>query len=217
MTYSNDEVLAILREQEGLLFEPGSRASYSNSGYVLLSLLVEEVAGLPFAEFLEHRFFAPLGMDDAFVVLDPAARPAERAIGHHRVDGGFETDDYRSTTGAGGVYASRSDLERWYEGLTEGRVFSDSMLQLASRPPELPEGRLTPYGMGWLAEFAARDPLADRWYVFAMGSLQGHRSVFHWYQPDGWSDELLIVWLANADSGAPLDALRPLRERLLAP
>ena len=41
--------------------------------------------------------------------------------------------------------------------------------RLESRPPNLDSGRLTPYGMGWLAEFAGRGPLKDKWYVFAFG------------------------------------------------
>lgn len=211
-TYSNAEVFDILHAADGLRFEPGTRAAYSNSGYVLLSLLVEEVSGLSLAEFLDRRFFGPLGMADAFVATDPARRPDDRAIGHHRAADGFEPLDYESTTtGPGGVYASLADLEAWYRGMREGRVLSDSTLRMARRPPELPEGRLTPYGMGWLAEFAARGPLADRWYVFAMGSLRGHRAAFKWYE----EDDLLVVWLANSDSGAVIDAFHPVAAEVL--
>lgn len=211
-TYSNAQVLEILRGAEGLLFEPGSRASYSNSGYVLLALLVEAVSGQAFGDFLEHRFFEPLGMDDAFVVVDAARRPADRAIGHHRGEAGFTELDYGSTTtGAGGVYASLSDLELWFRALRDGRVLGEASLALASRPPELSGGGLTPYGMGWLAEFAARGPLADRWYVLAFGSLRGHRAAFKWFQ----EDDLALVWLTNSDSPAPIDAFHPVPERVL--
>lgn len=211
-TYDNAAVLEILRDADGLLFEPGSRAAYSNSGYVLLARLVEAVTRESFAAFLERRFFGPLGMDDAFVATEGIALPAGRAIGHRRVDGGFGVHDYRSsTTGAGGVYASLSDLERWHRALRDGRVLGPETLRLASRPPVLTSGRLTPYGMGWLAEFAARGPLADRWYVLAFGSLRGFRALFQWYQ----DNDVLLVWLANADSEAVLDAFHPVPELLL--
>lgn len=204
-TYSNPEVLEILEAAGALAFEPGTRASYSNSGYVLLTLLVEAASGRPFEAFLQETFFRPLGMDDAFVVTDPDARPADRAIGYQTTENGFQVDDYGSTTtGAGGVYASLSDLERWARALRRGELVSDSLLALASRPPPLPEGRLTPYGMGWLAEFASRGPLADRWYVFAAGMLQGHRSVFQWYR----EDDLIMVWLSNGTSPEVFEALR---------
>lgn len=211
-TYSNDDVLEILRQAGGLLFEPGSDDSYSNSGYVLLALLIEELEG-SFSRVLENRFFEPLEMGDAVVALD-GARPAVRAIGHRKVEGGFAEWDYASSTiGAGGVYASLSDLEQWYRALREERVLEAATLRLASRPPALRSGKLTPYGMGWLAEFAGSGPLQDRWYVLAFGSLRGFRAVFQWYQ----EDDLLLVWLANGDSEAVLGALHGVPEHLLAP
>ena len=210
--YSNEDVLRILREAAALRFEPGTRAAYSNSGYVLLALLVERATGRPFGGVLEERFFEPLGMTDAFLAAGGAERPAHRAFGYRAADGSFEPYDYASSTsGAGGVYASLSDLEAWYRALEAGRVLSPATLRMASRPPELPGGRLTPYGMGWLAEFAARGPLKDRWYVLAYGSLRGFRSVFQWYQ----QDDLLMVWLANGDGEAVLDTLHVVPELVL--
>ena len=211
-TYSNADVLEILQQGDSLLFEPGTRASYSNSGYVLLSMLVETVTGTSFAEFLETRFFERFGMADAFVAVTPGDRPGNRAIGHRLSVSGFDEYDYSSsTTGAGGVYASLSDLEAWFRALRANRVLRPSTLHLASRPPALTTGRLTPYGMGWLAEFPARGPLADHWYVLAFGSLRGHRALFQWFQ----EDDLLLVWLANSDAGELIEAFHPLPERLL--
>jgi len=211
--YTNADVLAILEQADSLRFAPGTRAGYSNSGYVLLSLLVERVAGEPFDAYARRRFLDPFGMRDAVVAVGgPPERP--RAIGHRPTGaGGFEPWDYASsTTGAGGVYASLSDMERWHEALRGGRVVSDSLLALASRPPELPGGRLTPYGMGWLAEYAARGPLADRWYVFAFGSLRGFRALYQWYP----ADDLAVIWLANSASEEVLETLRAIPKYVLA-
>lgn len=210
-TWSNAEVIETLAQADGLRFETGTRASYSNSGYVLLSMLVEEVSGVTFGEFMEERFFGPLGMGSTFVVDETGTTPHERTTGYSQTPDGWAQNDYASTTtGAGGVYSSLADLERWATGLREGRVLSDRALALASRPPELPGGRLTPYGMGWLAEFHAQGPLANRWYVFAFGSLNGFRAAFQWYQD---SDDLLI-WMINSDSGAAVDAIMGLGEAL---
>lgn len=212
-TYSNDQVIELLRQVGKLQFEPGSRPGYSNSGYVLLAMLVEELSGQAFATFLEDRFFEPFGMEDAFVALDSAGRSATSAVGYRRTEGGsFAKHDYESsTTGAGGIYASLSDLERWYRALGDGRILESTTLQRASRPPNLDSGRLTPYGMGWLAEFAGRGPLQGKWYVFAFGNLRGFRSVFQWYQ----EDEVLLVWLANGNSDAVLDTMHSVPELLL--
>lgn len=212
-TYSNTDVLDILRA-DSLRFEPGTRAAYSNSGYVLLALLVERVTGKPFAAFLRERLFEPLGMRDAVVVTRSTDRPHRRALGHRSASDGFSPYDYNSTTtGAGGIYASLSDLEQWFSALRDGQVLSQRSLALMSRPPVLTSGKLTPYGMGWLAEFAARGPLANRWYVLAMGSLRGHRAWFQWYQ----EGDLLVAWLANAADGTIVEAFQTLPALLLSP
>jgi CubicO group peptidase (beta-lactamase class C family) len=210
--YTNADVLRILADADSLLSPPGTRARYSNSGYVLLSLLVETVTGVGFDEYLERRFFAPFGMSDAFVAVDGPPAIA-RAVGHSAREDGFRPLDYNSaTTGAGGVYASLADLERWHAALRSGRVISDSLLHVASRPPELPGGRLTPFGMGWLAEFAGRGPLADRWYVFAYGTLRGFRAVYQWYP----GDDLAVIWMANAASEDVLRTLMAIPPYVLA-
>lgn len=210
-TWSNAQVIETLAEAEGLRFETGTRASYSNSGYVLLSMLVEEVSGMAFAAFMEERFFGPLEMTSTFVVDGTESPQGALATGYSRTSDGWDRNDYASTTtGAGGVYTSLADLERWAAGLRDGRVMSDRALALASRPPELPGGRLTPYGMGWLAEFHPQGPLADRWYVFAFGSLNGFRAAFQWYED---SDDL-IIWMINSDSEAAVEAIMGLGDVL---
>mgnify|MGYP006214872287 CR=1 FL=1 len=80
---------------------------------------------------------------------------------------------------------------------------SGSTSTTARWPATLSEGRPTPYGMGWLAEFHPRGPLADRWYVLAFGSLRGFRAGFHWFE----EEDLLVAWAANSDAGAVTDAL----------
>lgn len=56
------DVLGFLQKQQRLLFEPGSQYRYSNTGYVVLGLLVERVSGLSYSQFLKKDIFDPLGM-----------------------------------------------------------------------------------------------------------------------------------------------------------
>ena len=60
--YTHAHVLDILSRQKGLNFPPGTRYSYSNSGYNLAAVIVSRVSGKPFAEFSRERLFAPLGL-----------------------------------------------------------------------------------------------------------------------------------------------------------
>src|SRR5947208_10903948 len=56
------EVLQLLEQEAAGKFAPGTRWSYSNSGYVVLGLVVAKISGKPFSEFLRERIFAPLQM-----------------------------------------------------------------------------------------------------------------------------------------------------------
>src|SRR5713101_722496 len=56
------EVLDLLKQEHGGRFAPGSQWSYSNSGYVVLGLVMAKISGKPFREFLRERIFVPLKM-----------------------------------------------------------------------------------------------------------------------------------------------------------
>jgi CubicO group peptidase (beta-lactamase class C family) len=176
-------------------------------------MLVESVSGVSYADFVQQRLFEPTGMNNAYVVTEPGALPVGRAVGYIADHAsGWRRAEYDSAVpGPGGVYLSLADLEAWYRALADGRILKADSLALAARPPELPGNRRTPYGMGWLAEFAARGPLKDRWYVLAYGSLGGYRAAWQWYR----EDDLMIAWLANGNDDELLGAFHGVAERLL--
>lgn len=62
----NADVLRALKQVDHTQFPPGKKYQYSNSGYVLLSILVESVSGTPLSEFLQSRVFGPLRMSRSF-------------------------------------------------------------------------------------------------------------------------------------------------------
>ena len=205
-TYSKVDVLKILDDADSLLFQPGSKSSYSNSAYVLLALVIEKLSGKTYAQFVDQRFLRPAGMRNATVVATARDLPARRARGYARKDNGFALADYDAINapGPGGIYASLEDLYRWSLALRSGRVVSRDAMKTASTATVLTSGRDTEWGMGWLAEFHGRkDVLAGRTYVAAFGSLRGFRALLKWYQ----QDDLIVVWLANSDSNEVFDAL----------
>ncbi len=79
--HSRDELLEHIAGYT-LWFEPGSRAGYSNFGYFLLAVIVEEVSGTSYADLLEERICAPAGMENT--VIDVTTQLIERrAAGYH--------------------------------------------------------------------------------------------------------------------------------------
>ena len=116
----DDEVLALLRGEARGRFAPGTSWAYSNSGYVVLGLVVARVSGKPFGEFLRQRVFAPLEMRHTVAYEQGRSEVERRAYGHARDGAGFRQEDQSATSatlGDGGVYSTLEDLAKWDEAL----------------------------------------------------------------------------------------------------
>jgi CubicO group peptidase (beta-lactamase class C family) len=207
----DDEVLALLRGETKGLFPPGTSWAYSNSGYVVLGLVVARVSGKPFGDFLRQRIFAPLEMDGTLAYEKGRNEVRERAFGHARDGDGFRAADQSPTSatlGDGGVYSNLEDLARWDEALRVNELLSPAWMKLALAPVRLADGsearwppgprggdNLDPgqpvsYGFGWFL-----DPWRGRSRMWHHGATSGFRSVIERF-PD---ERLTVVVLANRD------------------
>ena len=176
--FDNSQAIAWLERTAKLDFIPGTRISYSNAGYVVLARIIERLSGKSLHDFLAAEFFEPLGMRHTGVIDGPHPAPADAARGYTMTNGVPALHESRSrTAGPGGVYSTVEDLYRWDRAYAERRLFSDSTVARASRPAVLASGRPTAYGYGWLAEFPAKGPLANVWYVASTGDLKGFQAL----------------------------------------
>jgi CubicO group peptidase (beta-lactamase class C family) len=141
----------LIQEYAGgkLDFEPRTRWSYSNTGYIILGRVVEKVSGKSFAQFLEERVFKHLGLEHSafepkeekgvasgytsFALGEPEAAPREAQGWIHA---------------AGGLFTTPSDLCRWDLALLEGKLLKEESFQLMSTPRKLADGRTRNYGCG---------------------------------------------------------------------
>jgi CubicO group peptidase (beta-lactamase class C family) len=148
--FTMDEALRMVFRQRALNFPPNSEYLYSNSGYLLLAVIVERVAGMPLARYSEQHFFGPLGMastqwrDDWYRVVPGRVTAYSRGE-----DGGYVMDmPYMSVYGAGGLLTTVDDLLRWNAHLGNptllGRAWADAMHQ----PGRLTSGREIGYALG---------------------------------------------------------------------
>jgi CubicO group peptidase (beta-lactamase class C family) len=182
---TNGEVVAALRRHPSLAFQPGERYAYCNANYVLLSMIVEKVAGVSFRSFLQERIFDRLGMVSTFVYSDPRQKTGNVAVGY---DEAGKPDDYVScTTGDGGVYSSVGDLFKWDQALTTGMLVSPSSLALAFTPATVGSGTST-YGFGW-------NVTEDRHgrSVWHTGNTCGFRAYIH----RGLTERNTVIMLTN--------------------
>jgi len=150
---SDRNALNLVRQQNKTYFEPGSDFRYSNTGYALLSLIVESVSGTPYAEFLKRNIFSPLQMTNTIAYEAGISKVENRAYGYALENGQFVPSDQSLTSavlGDGGIYSSVNDLFKWDQSLYTDKILSSQMLKqaytVASPKTDLPNAG---YGFGW--------------------------------------------------------------------
>lgn len=131
-------------------FEPGTKFSYSNTGYLILGRVVEKVSGKPLAAFLEERIFKRLGMEHS--LLDPAKGTKGVAPGHTSFLAGPLELSLPEGKGwlhaAGGIAASAKDIAKWDLGLMESKVLSQASFDKMGTPRKLSGGKISDYACG---------------------------------------------------------------------
>jgi CubicO group peptidase (beta-lactamase class C family) len=197
-------VLELLKGQKAGKFAPGSRWAYSNSGYVVLGLVVEKVSGRPFDEFLHDRIFVPLKMTHTVAYERGKNEVPDRAYGHSKENGGWSETDQSPTSatlGDGGIYSSLSDLAKWDETLRLHTLLGEPEMrpaltpaQVADAPPTEPDGAPAAYGFGWFL-----NPWKGRARMWHYGETMGFRTAIQRFP----NDRLTVIVLCNR---ADLDA-----------
>lgn len=204
----DEEVLELLEKENKGKFAPGTSWAYSNSGYVVLGLMVAKVSGVSYADFLQRRIFAPLAMKETVVYQKGKNEVRYRAYGHDLKNGQFVVTDQSATSatlGDGGVYSNLEDLSKWDDALANHTLLSAQEMQPAltavklvgGREPHWPAGpgddNLAPgqpvsYGFGWFL-----DPWQGHTRMWHSGSTMGFRTVIDRFT----ADHLTIVILCN--------------------
>jgi len=154
---SNSKVFDRLVKEKFLRFTPGDKYEYSNSGYVLLAMIVAKVSGMSFAEFIGKYIFTPLGMKISFI-LDSSTAHKSRATGYGKF--GEVSDNVGFTVGDGGICSTVDDLDRWDVALYGDQLISQAALHEAFSPAVLNNGTTAPYGFGWMLKIENNDPVA---------------------------------------------------------
>jgi len=205
----DEEVLDLLKQQKVGKFAAGESWAYSNSGYVVLGLIVAKVAGQPFSQFLAERIFKPLHMRTTLAYVSGRNEIRNRAYGYSRNQSGeFEANDQSSTSatlGDGGVYSNLTDLAKWDDALRDHALLSAREMTAALTPVRVADGsqpfwpaqaaddNLDPgkpvsYGFGWFL-----DPYKGHRRSWHFGTTSGFRTAIERF-PD---DQLTIIILAN--------------------
>lgn len=147
---SEQDLLSMIWRQRELNFTPGTEWMYSNTNYILLGLIVSRVSGMSLPQFAEQKIFKPLGMTHTRFVDTPAILIPHRARSYEPAsDGSFRNAAYSTSSGgAGNLYTTVQDLQRWYRNFDNARVGGRDVLERMLAPGHLNNGRATGYASG---------------------------------------------------------------------
>ncbi len=179
-------------QSDSLEFEPGEEFSYTSFGYVLLSAVIEKVAGRPFMDYLEDEFFAPLGLnitlDNADQVDHLAAEPYEywREVMYNA-----RYANNSCKFGGGGLSASTQDIVLFDLALLQHQLINKESLDLVFTSMQLNNGEKTDYGFG-LQFYTDPD---GREYAWHSGRSRGGRNALVIYP----TEKLVVCISANTN------------------
>jgi len=205
---NDDDVLTLVASKDSLSTPPGVAYCYSNSGYVLLGMIVARVSRMSFPEFVRTRIFVPVGMPSSVAHVEGADTVPRRAYGYSPRSGSFVQTDQSvtsATLGDGGIYSNVDDLVRWDLALAAATLIDRAALAEATTPPVLPGGP-SDYGFGW---FVDRYRGEQRWRH--TGETSGFRNAILRFP----ERKLTIVILTNRSSGEPQAIAERIADRFL--
>ena len=174
-----------------LAFTPGSRWSYTNSGYYLLGLIIEKVSGLDYYDYLQRQVFAPLGMSHTYSGDDRLVIPGR--VRGYQGRGATLTQappwHYLVPFSAGSLLSTANDLARYRRGVFTSAQFSPALRELVTRTRPLSDGTPNLYTLGGLvsSDFGGHRKWSHSGEIFGFHSN-------HAYYPD---EDLTIIVLTN--------------------
>jgi D-alanyl-D-alanine carboxypeptidase len=132
-----------------LVFAPGTRWAYNNTGYLLLGQIIENLSGRPYGQYVEQEFVAPLGLRETFACSEADPRMAR---GYRRGPEGFAAARSNQIGGPfadGDICSSVRDLLRWTTALASGRVVRPETFRRMITRGRLDGGGEIHYGYGF--------------------------------------------------------------------
>ncbi len=193
-----------LFKDDPLLFEPGKGFLYNSYGWVLISLAMQEVSGIPFEDYVREKVLKPYGMKDTYTEAE-ARDNAHCATFYSRNKEGFRraipvNNDYKLA--GGGFLSTSADIARFGQAYLD-RTVRGSRVRSQFLTPQTVNGKSTHYGLGWEVSMDAK----GRSFFGHVGNGVGGYTVFYVYpeqdmvfsiminctNPGVYEDMLLVV------------------------
>jgi CubicO group peptidase (beta-lactamase class C family) len=195
---------------DSLYFPAGTKYKYSNTGYSILSLIVEQVAGISFAQFLKENIFNKIGMKTSVAFEEGKSKVANRAYGHSYSNGGWTQTDQSVTSavlGDGGIYTNVEEYAKWIKANWSYKLISPAMQNRAWSKTKLTNGITVDYGYGWHVE-----DFMNITHPYHDGSSIGFRNSAGLFP----EQKLMVIVLTNRNEHDPIQEVHQIA-RLFIP
>ena len=192
---SNDEMMDLIAEHKlDRFFRAGSNFGYSNTGYFVLSAIVEKVSNKEFGQFLQDEIFVPLNMRQTFVYRFGQDSIKEDQLSGYRLyrrrwHAPIKGTVNDAVVGDKNVYSTTEDMLKWVQGLNSGRLISSQSLEEMYSKGVTRYNRQVPYGFG----FRIKEDDAQK-VIYHNGRWNGFSTSLMQY-PD---DDLVVITLEHS-------------------
>ena len=206
--YSTRDLLDVALSKPAA-FEPGSQFKYTNTNYIVLSLLAEKVTHRPLAEQITKRITEPLGLNHTYY-----PNPGEEEIrgthphGYHRNSQGELEDitrkDPSEAGGAGAIISTPSELNKFFQAVLDGTLLSQDSVAEMKKTVDAGQSEtgVDHYGLGIISTSLSCGGTA--WGH--AGSIPGY-TTFNGVGPDGTAVTVTVTALTTAIADDPSSAI----------
>ncbi len=194
--YTADDMLNLAAHQKGLNFTPGTEYRYSNTGYLLLGLVIKRVTGQSLRAFADSAIFRPLGMRETLFLDDHTEIVARRAPAYTPAGAGYRIDVWNNDlVGQGGIVTSIADLQKWDENFYDAGVGGKSLIAQLQTPGTITGSGPMTYAFGLTIETYRGMRLVQH-----TGSTGGYRAAIYRF-PDAHTSVAMLCNVSTANTG----------------
>lgn len=199
---TSEQKLALVRDKP-LKFVTDTAFDYSNTNYLLLTMVVEKLEGIPFAQFLAANIFKPLHMDSTQCNVE-----LQDTKGYVSRPGGLDVErptaySHTSESGEGCISSTTHDLLRWQQALFGGQVLSEASLTKMTTAYKNNRGVDSNRGFG----LVIRAPRGGYRWIHHSGAVPGFNSDVAWYRDLNMS----VIILENVEIRQPAPSVDTMR------
>ena len=186
---SLDQIIEMLKKQEGLNFSPGSSFSYSNSNYNLLVKIIEEITDTTFNGWMNDNIFIPLAMNNTFFITDGSQTVPNEAISYiHSGQSYLQFSDRLNAPGSSSLRSSMADMSKWLINFNTKLIGDSGAFERMTQKGKLNNNSAIVYGYGlYISE------INNRKVYYHDGAWGGFRAGTAFFP----NDSIGIVILSN--------------------